>query len=270
MAKIGWILPNVFIVIVASSTVFSAYAEVTSLQTNQSLYTHGNKIYFTGTVGISDYQKLVNLVIHDPTGKFVLISGNYSDPTYTFEIVVDTNNTDQFYTKGTYAATAFTGKEPEGKIISFDFLPDGSPVIHHLPQNTNSTEIINSNQLGQHYQTQLSENIGVGDVTENITKVAIPASAYPEKSSNQYDFKNILYPIISLCGAGIVAAILYGRKRNSRTGRQEPEKTQPLSSTIVIAEPEDDYAIMILKNRLAKGEITIEEFKAIKDALAEP
>jgi len=33
---------------------------------------------------------------------------------------------------------------------------------------------------------------------------------------------------------------------------------------------EEDYSLMILKNRLAKGEITIEEFNRLKDALKEP
>jgi uncharacterized membrane protein len=31
---------------------------------------------------------------------------------------------------------------------------------------------------------------------------------------------------------------------------------------------DEDYAMMILKNRLAKGEITIEEFKILKDELS--
>src|SRR5690348_2577442 len=32
---------------------------------------------------------------------------------------------------------------------------------------------------------------------------------------------------------------------------------------------EDDYSLMILKNRLAKGEITVEEFNSLKQILAE-
>lgn len=267
MVRNTWLVSLVFIIILSSLGLIPAYAEVTSLQSDQSFYTHGNKIHFTGTVSISDYQKLVNLVIHDPTGKFVLISGNYSDSTYTFEVVVDTNNTDQFYTKGTYQAVAFIGKESEGKISNFDFSPDGSSVIHQVPSSTNTTKSSSSQPLSQHYQAQLNENVGIKEVTGNLTTVSSSPSISVEQSSEQYDFKNILYPVISLCGAGIVVVILYGRKRNSKR-RQKPE-TQLPSSSEATSEPVDDYALMILKNRLAKGELTLEEFKTIKDVLSE-
>lgn len=256
--------------VICSSAMIPVFAEVMSLQTNQPFYTHGNKIYFRGTVGIGDYQKLVNLVIHDPLGKFVLISGNYSDSTYTFEMVVNTNNTAQFSTKGTYQAIAFVGKESDGKTLNFDFSPDGSPVIHQIPPSTNTPETSNSNQsLPQHYQSQLNENIGLADTTENLTKAVIPKIP-EEKSLKQVDYKNVLYPLISICGAGIVITILYVRKRSStKETKRRPSIQQPHVETD-LANLEDDYAVMILKNRLAKGEITVEEFKAIKNELDEP
>jgi hypothetical protein len=266
MVKNAWLISLVFVMIISSVGLIPVYAEVTSLQSDQSFYTSGNKIYFTGTVGIDDYQKLVNLVIHDPTGKFVLISGNYSDSTYTFEVVVDTNNTDQFYTKGTYQAVAFVGKESEGKISNFDFSPDGSPVIHHV-SSTNATNSSPAQPSPQHYQAQLNENVGIKESTGNLTTTSSSPPISAEKSPGQYDFKNILYPVISLCGVGIVAIILYGRKRNKQT-RQKLE-TQLPSSSASTSEPGDDYALMILKNRLAKGELTLEEFKTIKDVLSE-
>ena len=256
-----------FFVLVTGSFIIPAYAEVNSFQTDQSFYTPGNKIYFAGTVGIGDYQKQVNLVIHGPTGKFVLISGNYSNSIYTFEIVVNTNDTNQFSTKGTYSATAFVGDPSSGKTIAFDFSPDGSPVIHQVPPNTN-TGITNSGQpTPQHFMTQLNENIAMSDVTGNLTKTN-PSSTF-EKSSTTFDFKNILYPLISLCGVGIVIAVIYFKKINLKPGMQKNNRSQQSIQT-VIPESEDDNAVLILKNRLAKGEITLDEFKAIKDTLSEP
>jgi uncharacterized membrane protein len=266
MVQIKWPFFMMFFVLVTGSFMIPAYAEVNSFQTDQLFYTPGNKIYFTGTVGIGDYQKQVNLVIHDPMGKFVLISGNYSDSIYTFEIVVNTNDTNQFSTKGTYSATAFVGDPSSGKTIAFDFSPDGSPVIHQVPQNTNTGSTNSGQQTPQHFVTQLNENIATSDVTGNLTKMN-PYSTL-EKSSTQFDFKNILYPMISLCGVGIVIAVIYFKKINLKPSMRKNNSSQQ-STQVVISEPEDDDAMLILKKRLAKGEITLDEFKAIKDALSE-
>jgi len=265
MEKIKWPLFMIFFVLVTGSFMIPAYAEVNSFQTDQSFYTPGNKIYFTGTVGIGDYQKQVNLVIHGPTGKFILISGNYSNSIYTFEMVVNTNDTNQFSTKGTYSATAFVGNPSDGKTITFDFSPDASPVIHQVPENTNTGSTNSSQPTPQHFMTQLNENIVMSDVPGNITKTN-PSSTFGN-SSAPFDFKNILYPIISLCGVGIVIAIIYFKKINLKPSMQKNIRSQQ-STQMVISESDDD-AMVILKNRLAKGKITLDEFKAIKDVLSE-
>lgn len=265
MVEIKWHFFMIFLVLVAGSLTIPAYAEVNSFQTDKSFYTTGSKIYFTGTVGIGDYQKQVNLVIHGPLGKFVLISGNYSDSIYTFEIVVNTNDTNQFSSKGTYSATAFIGDPSGGKTITFDFSPDGSPVIHQVPQNTNAGTTNAGQQTPQHYVAQLNENISMSDVGGKQIKVN---ASTIEKSASPFDFKNILYPVISLCGVGIVIAVIYFKKINLKPSKQKSIKPQPTTQTM-ISEPEDDSAMLILKNRLAKGEINLDEFKAIKDALSE-
>ena len=264
MAEIKLAFFAIFVVLLAESLAIPAYAEVNSFQTDKSFYVQGNKIIFSGTVEIGDYQKHVNLVIHSPLGKFVLISGNYSDSIYTFEIVVNTNDTNQFSTTGTYSATAFIGDPSSGKTIAFDFSPDGSPVIHQPPQNSNS-ESTNTNQPNaQHYVTQLNENITMSDVRENQMK---GNPSIIEKPPITFDFMTILYPVISLCGVGIVIAVIYFRKINLKPNIQKKDKSQSIQQ--VISESDDDHAMLILKNRLAKGEITLEEFKAVKDALSE-
>lgn len=117
-------------------------------------------------------------------------------------------------------------------------------------------------------------------LAENITVSDKAASLEPEISSGvldsnlnsfaNFDIKTVLYPVISLVGVGIVVVILYSRKkRKIRTIVTEPKQAHlPVEQTF--EKQGDDYAISILKNRLAKGEITIDEFKTLKDELSEP
>ncbi|TLY04447.1 MAG: fibronectin type III domain-containing protein [Thaumarchaeota archaeon] len=121
-------------------------------------------------------------------------------------------------------------------------------------------ELLNQ-QNGRQLHANLYENLGVSDLSATLTG----------DSSGQYDFNNALYPLIALGGVGIVVAILYSRKRfipqlvTSNHKKIEIPETMPSSG-----EPEDDYALMILRNRLAKGEITVQDYKSVKDALDEP
>ena len=82
---------------------------------------------------------------------------------------------------------------------------------------------------------------------------------------------NILYAAIGLGAAAAVAIAVYVMKHKPKQGAVyetgdvfAPQTPQSTSSTL-----EEDYAFMILKNRLAKGEITVEEFNELKRALKE-
>ncbi len=81
---------------------------------------------------------------------------------------------------------------------------------------------------------------------------------------------NLLYVVLGLGGAGAITGVVYGIKnknRHSRGNLPVVKIREPSERPLVPSE--DDYAMMILKNRLAKGEITIDEFNALKDALRE-
>ena len=84
---------------------------------------------------------------------------------------------------------------------------------------------------------------------------------------------NLLYVIIGLGGAGVAGAVVYSVK-NKPKPKDYSSYFAPIEKTEASQKPdaqsEDDYALMILKNRLAKGEITIEEFNELKKALKEP
>jgi len=85
-----------------------------------------------------------------------------------------------------------------------------------------------------------------------------------------FDIKSILYPAISLVGIGIVVAILYSRKKRKLGTVVIESKEAHLPVEQTFEKKDEDYALTILKNRLAKGEITVDEFKKLKDELSEP
>ncbi|GEM_PF-2068082 len=247
-----------------------AYAEVTSLYTDRNLYSIDMSIFFTGTVDSADSQKLVNLMIQDPNGKLVMMTGTFAQPNDTFQIVVNTNDQRQFYLKGAYSATAFIDSKSTGKTIYFDFSPDGSQVIHAATesQNESSSNVGNNMSPGssasKHYDSILHESVQITGATNSSQKIPLPQDGSVLPSAT-YDVANILYPIMAVCGGGLVGFILYKRKKRQNNATEKSQQTVPTGDIA-----DQDYAMMILKNRLAKGEISIDEFKATKDALGEP
>lgn len=255
-----------------SLTIVPAYAEVTSLHTDRTLYAADMNMYFTGTVNQTGSQT-VNLEINDPHGKLVLITGNASESNGGFQIIVNTDDPSQFSLAGTYSATAFVNDASEGKTVLFDFSPNGSPIVRQIPVNQNNTQLsqsTKSNVLLQHsnqqYEFVLHEDVVIGD-TLNLTTVN-STHTDSEQSQNGYDFKNIIYPLMVICGAGMVGFILYRKKLGTKSGMTTSHESS--SALQDVDETQGDYALVIIKNRLAKGEITIEEFKVLKDALSEP
>lgn len=121
----------------------------------------------------------------------------------------------------------------------------------------------------------LNENMVVGDIAANIETPKSSDTSANNLTPSLGNFGNVVYPLISLVGVGIVVPILYLRKkqkfsRNSVTIKKEAPIPVEVPAYVPSEKQDDDYAIMILKNRLAKGEITINEFKEIKDELSEP
>ncbi|MDE1762695.1 MAG: hypothetical protein KGH88_00415 [Thaumarchaeota archaeon] len=243
------------------------------MQSDRALYSVDMNVYFTGTVDSTDSQKLVNLLIQDPNGKIVLMTGRFAAQNDTFQIIVNTNDPSQFYLKGTYKAVAFVDNESSGKTISFDFSPDGSPVIHQTNgssaanQTAESKNASGGNTLqppNLNHTAQLHENTTIVGMV-NTSKIAKSESNHVQP--NGYDLGNILYPSMAACGAGIVGFIVYLRMQRSKTKSGQSKKSVSLNPA---ADEKEDYALTVLKNRLAKGEMTLDEFKATKDALSEP
>ena len=119
----------------------------------------------------------------------------------------------------------------------------------------------------------LNEKVGLGDVSGSQAQKSDSSlqNNFLSIIFTNFDIKNILYPAIALVGVGIVATVLYFRKKQKLVNPISKVQTVTLPPIESASEEmNDDYAMAILKNRLAKGEITIDEFKALKDELSEP
>lgn len=140
------------------------------------------------------------------------------------------------------------------------------------PSNTQSTQ--SSSQPQNSQQTvQLNESIGVNDNAANLGSKksnSISANNLTLNNFANFDIKTILYPAISLVGIGIVVAILYSRKKRKLGTVVKESQDAPLPVEQTFEKKDEDYALTILKNRLAKGDITVDEFKILKDELSEP
>jgi uncharacterized membrane protein len=110
--------------------------------------------------------------------------------------------------------------------------------------------------------------VDTANTLQNPKSTGVPENNLTTNGFANFDVKNIIYPVISLVGVGIVVFIVYFRKKqklanpNINTDTQQTVEPTPVES-------DDDYAMMIIKNRLAKGEISVEEFKMLKDELSE-
>ena len=121
-------------------------------------------------------------------------------------------------------------------------------------------------------QITLNENV---NLVNSISNASSNMGTTSENKPLLIDSSNILYPLIALAGGGVIAVVLYVKKtklwfNSDLKSVNKQNIDDPMKSEEKDDFAEEDYSFMILKNRLAKGEITIEEFNRLKDALKEP
>ena len=300
----GIAISTCILFIIVISFMLPAYAEVKSLKTDKSLYVKGDTIIFSGTVDKNGFHKQVNLVVYGPQNNFVGISGSFSDDDNKFEIVVKTTDPqfhDRFSIKGTYNATAFITVEKNGTVVSFDLSPDGSPVIHtqqgEKPTEESKPSVQNDNTVTNNELTQKQETTNDGKsiydkinerieyakkLRESQTKTplkidvseSLNVQAYGDTSASQPTATEQQSPLITImvaiAGGGIaIGTVIYSlNKRGHVQNSKGSNKKIGLGKSITSST--EDYPLIILKNRLANGEITIEEYNEIKNALKEP
>ncbi len=121
---------------------------------------------------------------------------------------------------------------------------------------------------GTQQTIKLSESIVLDDMASNLGAQKSDLDDGIMPGVGNFDTSGLVYPLITLAGVAIVVGILYMKKKQKLFVNVGKKKEIPVAPVEVQLEPkEDDHAMMILKNRLAKGEITLDEFKALRDEL---
>ena len=122
---------------------------------------------------------------------------------------------------------------------------------------------------GTQQSVKLTESVVVDDMASNLgAQKSDSGNGLVSGGVGNFDTSGLVYPLITLVGVAIVVGILYMKKRQKLFANTGKKKEIPAVPVEVQPEPkEDDHAMMILKNRLAKGELTLDEFKALRDEL---
>lgn len=288
-----------FTFLIVISLTVPAYAEVTSLKTDKPLYKKNSdtEMIFTGTAEEEDISEIVNVVVYDPGNYFITLHSGIVSSDKTFTVKISGKDFTKFTSHGIYNATAFMQDQQkvEGISITFDFSLDGSPVYHPSTQptptpqptstptpspTTTPTQQSEDNSDGKSIQEKIQERIdaakkqdtidGVEPTGNTTTPIEKPDAA---DSNNSISLDpSILYPLVGLGAAAAVGVTVYSMKYKPKFMTRDASEniaTEQIQHTDFSTPHEEDYALMILKNRLAKGEITIEEFNELKRALQE-
>ena len=126
-----------------------------------------------------------------------------------------------------------------------------------------------STTSGTRQSIKLTESVVLDDMASNLgAQKSDSGSGIMPGGVGNFDTSGLVFPLIILSGVVIVVGILYMKKKQKLFGNTGKKKETLAAPVEVQPEPkEDDHAMMILKNRLAKGELTLDEFKALRDEL---
>ena len=300
-----------------------AFAEVTSLQTNDELFYKGDQIEFSGTVETNSVG-LVTIVIRDLNDEFVLLTQATINPDDTFDKKVEVDK--QFTENRDYTAIGFILNMTQGATTNFDVSFDDIQIITDDKINerlnseiryddliiiekpaepekpaesiitTNTLDFIDHNKdpyyyveryyseptykswFDRNYPGQTIEEY-VGYVVDNTQKPTVAklvndeiipeaqASSIVQPIQNESDNSNIAEISLSIAALGILFGAVYGVKRQVDNNSKQISLNKHairkrILNPILGSNPKE-----ILQTRLAKGEITLDEYEKLKTKL---
>jgi hypothetical protein len=298
-----------------------AFAEVTSLKTNNELFYKGEQIEFSGVVE-EDSTGLVTIVIRNHNEKFVLLTQAIINHDNTFEKSINVEN--KFIESNTYSATGFILNMTKGITTNFGVslnvltikqvkenetkqeptyteLPKFDPknIIEHNNTLTSESKAgfvdISKNPLHyiERYYSEpeykswfdrnypnltIEEAVGYTDSIEDIKssvqkiidKEIIPkaqASSIVEPNIKNQDNSELAQITLAIAGLGILFGAVYGVKRQVDNNSRQISINKDTIRRKIIHQIRGSNPKEIIQTRLAKGEITLEEYDKLKQKL---
>ena len=301
-----------------------AFAEVTSLQTNNESFYKGDEIEFSGTVEDGS-TGLVTIVIRDLNDEFVLLTQAIIDDDNSFERKIKIEN--KFTENGNYNAIGFILSMAKGATINFDVSLNEIPIIEdykmdekinqkitnnnpiiieqsikpaeplEIVSNTYNVDFVDPNKNPYHYVERyysepaykswfdrnypgqtIEEAVEYTDdvdtesiVSEIIDKEIIPeaqASSIVQPTQSTTNNSDIAQISLSIAALGILFGAVYGVKRQVDNNSKQISLNKftirkRILNPILGLNPKE-----IIQTRLAKGEITLEEYERLKTKLS--
>lgn len=340
--KIKYLLLSSLILVSGASPVF---AEVTQIQLDQDSYEKGDSINVTGKV-TEDSSGLVNIVLRDPEGKFVMLSQAIIHSNNSFEKTIPIN--EKFQILGTYNATSFITNVTAGKIQSFDLVSSNNEepkeetqffdeaYLENTPEKTNQYEskIIELEKPQEKFvESNFADPKNIGEIESNTQngsndKIAdfVDLSKDPQYYLDRYyneprykswfdrnypnltieeavgynpqldylqepkdtnskiiqtaEASSIDTPVntngsnsdlaqigLAIGGLAILLGAVYGIKRKVDSNSRHISLNKEIIKRKLISPILDSNPLNIIQTRLAKGEITVEEYETLREKL---
>jgi len=297
------------------------FAELSSLNVNESIFLKNEQVIFSGTVEEGS-SGLVTIVIRDLNDKFVLLTQaiiNY-DNTFEKSIIIK----DRFTDYGIYSANGFILNMTKGISTEFTVSLDKIPISNvkdvnndeenQITENeqlikkqsiekpepiqtiskSNNPVFVDSSKNPSHYieryyseptykswfdrnypNLTIEEAVGYTDtmveikssVQEIIDNEIIPeaqASSIVNSSINNSDNSDIAQISLAIAGLGILFGAVYGVKRQVDNNSRQISLNKDIIMKKIIHPIRGSNPKEILQTRLAKGEISLEEFEILE------
>ena len=277
-------------IILTLFSIVPVFAEVSSLDTDSDLFFKNEDVKFTGTVE-KGTTGLVTIVIRDIDDEFILLTQASINTDNTFERIIPID--DSFSESGVYHATGFIQALARGITTEFEIIPDNIEELESqlqlefqeaIPANENFVESVYEpvREPEPAYEPVREPEPAYEPVREQITQIEpqstvqnlikneiIPeAEAASEVQSTPTNNSEMAQISLVVVGLGILFAAVYGIKRKVDNNSKQISINRDiikkkLIHPIIRSNPEN-----ILQTRLAKGEITINEYEVLKAKLS--
>lgn len=291
-------------VLIVSSISTPVFAEVIYFTTNQNSFLKGDKIIFSGKVENED-TGLVTIVIRDNNEEFVILSQAIINSDNTFEKIVEIDN--RFTNHGFHNATGFILNMSKGIVTNFGISQTGvhlipqeeTPIEETIPEPVIENTLADFVDLNkdpvyyvERYYTEpaykswfdrnypemtIEEAVGYeGKIAQSTSKVKdiIDSEIIPEAeaisvitSDEKNDKPEIAQIALAVAGLGILFGAVYGIKQKVDDNSKQISINKDTIRKKLIHPIIGDSPKNILQTRLAKGEITIEEFEKLSKKL---